>query len=95
MTVYGKRLVAKFGQKHAASRKSLARFPHIAEHASWKHFPEVKETFPATDFAPKTGTLIFDIGGNKYRLLAVVDFEEQVLDIMEVLTHEEYNRKGL
>jgi len=34
------------------------------------YFPAVKETFPATDYAPSTGTLIFDIGGNKYRLIA-------------------------
>jgi mRNA-degrading endonuclease HigB of HigAB toxin-antitoxin module len=65
MTVYGKRLVAKFSQKHADSRKPLARFLSVAEHAMWKHLPEVKETFPAIDFAPKTGNLIFNICGNK------------------------------
>lgn len=95
VTVYGKRLVAKFTQKHAAARKSFARFIHIAEQSTWKHFLEVKEAFPATDFVPKTGTLIFDIGGNKYRLVALVNFREQVLDIVEVLTHEEYSRKDL
>jgi mRNA-degrading endonuclease HigB of HigAB toxin-antitoxin module len=39
----------------------------------------VKRSFPAADYAPRTGTLIFDIGGNQYRLVARVDFEEQVL----------------
>jgi mRNA-degrading endonuclease HigB of HigAB toxin-antitoxin module len=36
----------------------------------------VKRTFPATDYASETQTLIFDIGGNKYRLIAHVDFAE-------------------
>ena len=61
----------------------------------WPHFPAVKETFPATDYAPATGTLIFNIGGNKYRLIARVDFEEQLLVIQTVLTHQEYDREDL
>ena len=36
--------------------------------------------------------MIFDIGGNKFRVIACVDFDEQVLFIANVLTHEEYDR---
>jgi mRNA interferase HigB len=39
--------------------------------------------------------LIFDIGGNKYRLIARVDFEEQMLFVQAVMTHEKYNRENL
>ncbi|MGA2594313.1 MAG: type II toxin-antitoxin system HigB family toxin [Bryobacteraceae bacterium] len=39
--------------------------------------------------------MIFDIGGNKYRLIAVVNFEKQVLLIEEVWTHEKYDRENL
>ncbi|MCC6591615.1 MAG: type II toxin-antitoxin system HigB family toxin [Bryobacterales bacterium] len=94
MTVYGKAAIAKFAKKHAAARKPLLRFLNIANTAEWPHFPAVKENFPATDYAPATGTLIFDIGGNKYRLIARVDFEEQILYIESVMTHEEYNREN-
>jgi mRNA interferase HigB len=52
-------------------------------------------TFATADYAPSTGTLIFDIGGNKYRVIAVVDFEEQTLFIRNVLTHEGYDREKL
>jgi mRNA-degrading endonuclease HigB of HigAB toxin-antitoxin module len=55
----------------------------------------VKQTFAATDYAAATGTLIFDIGGNKYCLIARVDFEEQMLFIEAVLPHEKYNRESL
>ena len=55
----------------------------------------MKQTFPAADYAPSTRTLIFDIGGNKYRLVARVDFEEEVLYIESVMTHEEYGREDL
>lgn len=95
MRVYGEAALAQFARKHAASRRPLQRFLAIARLADWKHFPAVKQAFSATDYTPSTGTLIFDIGGNKYRLLARVDFEEQVLYIQRVLTHEEYDREDL
>lgn len=93
MTVYGEAAIAEFARKHAASRKPLQRFLEVARVAEWPYFPAVKHTFPATDYAPSTGTLIFDISGNKYRLIARVDFEEQVLYIQRVMTHEEYDRE--
>ena len=93
--VYGEAILSKFALKHAASRKALERFLEIARAAEWPHFPAVKQTFPATDYAPSTGTMIFDIGGNKYRVVARVDFEEQILFIHKVMTHEEYQREKL
>ena len=95
MKVYGEAAIAKFARKYAASRRPLQRFLEIARAAEWLHFPGVKETFPATDYAPSTGTLIFDIGGNKYRVITRVDFQSQVLFIQSVLTHEEYDREDL
>jgi len=50
--------------------------------------------FPAADYAPDTGTLIFDIGDN-YRLVARVDFEEQMLWIDSIMTHGQYSREDL
>jgi mRNA interferase HigB len=79
----------------AAACKPLQRFLEIARGADWPHFPALKQTFPATDLVRKTGKAIFDIGGNKYRLIAVVNFEKQALLIEEVLSHEKYNRENL
>ena len=38
---------------------------------------------------------VFNFGGNKYRLIALVNFVKQILLIDQVFTHEEYNRKSL
>jgi mRNA-degrading endonuclease HigB of HigAB toxin-antitoxin module len=81
--VFGETVIAGFAKRHPASRKPLQRFAAIARAALWPHFPAVRETFPATDYAPATGTLIFDIRGKKYRLITRVDFEEQLLAIRE------------
>ena len=95
MRVLGEAVFAGFAKKHPASRKPLQRFVAIARNAVWPHFPAVKETFLIADYARATGTLIFNIGGNKYRLIARVDFEEQLLVIQTVLTHQEYDREDL
>ena len=94
MTVFGELLVTKFARKHAWARKPLARFLELAREAEWRHMPDVKETFSATDFDPDAQLYIFDIGGNRYRLTASVNFEAQSLLIDSVMTHEEYDRKG-
>ena len=83
-------LADKLGQ---ALTGLLILFLAIANAANWRHFPAVRQSFPAADYAPATGTIIFDIGGNKYRLISSVDFAEQLLFIQSVLTHEEYNRE--
>jgi mRNA interferase HigB len=95
LKVYGESTVAKFARKHPASRRPLRRFLEIVQDADWPHFTAVKQSFAAADYAPSAGTLIFDIGGNKYRLIARVDFGEQVLYIQSVLTHDDSNRDNL
>jgi mRNA interferase HigB len=93
VTVLGETLAAEFARKHERSRRPLARFLAIVRDATWKHMPDVKATLPATDFDSDAQTYLFDIGGNKYRLLAVIDFEEQTFIIESVMSHEQYNRR--
>ena len=93
MRVLGEAVLARFATKHAGARAPLQRFLEIARNAQWRHYAAVKDTFRATDIGKKTGRLIFDIGGNKYRLITSVDFAEQLLVIEQVLTHEDYERE--
>jgi mRNA interferase HigB len=91
VTVYGEATVAKFARKHPASRRPLQRFLAIAKEADWPHFAAVKDTFASADYV--SGRVVFDIGGTKYRVIASVDSEEQLLVVDQVLTHEEYDRE--
>jgi mRNA interferase HigB len=90
--VLGEAILARFAKRHSASTKPLQRFLGIARAADWPHFPALKRTFAAADYT-SSGMVIFDIGGNKYRLVAAVNFEKQILLIDQVLTHEEYSRE--
>ena len=87
--------ITKFMKKYAASRNPLQRFVKLVHQANWLHFPAVKATFPAVDYTPASGNFVFDIGGNKYRLVARMDFQAQEMVILGVYTHEEYDRMEL
>jgi mRNA interferase HigB len=93
MKLVGEAIAARFAATHADSRKPLQRFLAIARSADWKHFAAMREAFVSADKGRRSGRMIFDIGGNKYRLIARVDFEEQLVVIERVLTHEEYDRE--
>jgi mRNA interferase HigB len=68
--------------------KAWRKFMRAAEYGS-PH--EVKAHFPAADFL-KNGVTVFDIGGNKYRLVVTMRYDLQRVYIRHVLTHEEYDR---
>ena len=91
VTVFGEAPVARFARKHPSSRRPLQRFLEICREAAWPQFTAVKDTFVAADYV--SGRVVFNIGGNKYRVIASVDFEEQILVVDRILTHEEYDRE--
>jgi len=63
---------------------------------SGRIFRRSKETFPATDYAPATGTLIFNIGGTSTGSSRGSISEEQLFrDPNRFLTHREYDREDL
>ncbi|WP_439566455.1 type II toxin-antitoxin system HigB family toxin [Gloeocapsopsis crepidinum] len=58
--------------------------------ASWQNFVELREVFPSADQVGKL--IVFNIGGNKYRLIAFIDYTYQKVFIRYVLNHSEYDK---
>jgi len=50
----------------------------------------MKRTFQTADFVAPY--VVFDVGGNKYRLIAEIGFGRRVLFIRGIMTHKEYER---
>jgi mRNA interferase HigB len=53
-------------------------------------FPALRQTFGAADYVD--GFTLFDVGGNRYRIAAVIHYDKQRLYIRQVMTHAEYDR---
>jgi mRNA interferase HigB len=87
--VIGRDLIQLFARKYPDSRSSLKSWTQAMESNSFKHFVDLKKTFGSADqVKPRT---VFDISGNKYRLIAVVDYTLQSMSIECVLTHAKYD----
>jgi mRNA interferase HigB len=67
----------------------------ITRKAYWQNFQDAKATFGQTDVATfdtgRTAT-IFDIGGNKYRIVTHIDYTRQTVLIVAVMDHKEYDK---
>jgi mRNA interferase HigB len=73
------------------SRVALERWYHVALKAEWKCLSDVKLDFPAVD-CTSNQHYVFNIKGNKYRLVVVIKFTMGYIFIRFVGTHEEYNK---
>jgi mRNA interferase HigB len=102
MNVVGTDLIEEFCKSSERARKAFDKWLPKVEEAVWAKGLDAKATFPATDpWTGDTGTeyLIFDVGRNKYRVVARPVFKIQTLIVMAVMTHAEYTtgrwKKGL
>ena len=90
MHVITRKRLREFCDKHAESEDSLSRWYKIVSTGSFESFAELKSAFNSVD---KVGKFtIFNIGGNHYRVIAILHYNRQKLYIRHVLTHAEYDR---
>ena len=73
------------------SRIALERWYQVASQAQWKGLTDIRKDFPATDYVGEQH-YVFNIKGNKYRLVVVVKFVMGYIYIRFVGTHSEYDR---
>ena len=96
-----------FSQRHPNSESGLRRWRNLIAQKSFGSINEVREMFPHADLVKKDVLVhsgqrgrrikkevtftVFNIGGNKTRLIAIMQYGEQRVTIYLVLTHAEYD----
>lgn len=73
------------------SKAALERWYNTAINADWHNLSEIKEDFPTTDYVGNQH-YVFDIRGNRYRLVVVIKFTIGRIFIRFVGTHAEYDK---
>lgn len=91
MIIANKELLNDFVQRHASAAKPLNRWIADVQEAKWTKHADLKQMFPSADYV-KNGRYVFNIGGNNYRIVAVVLFVGGVMNIRFVGTHTEYDK---
>jgi mRNA interferase HigB len=90
MHVISQKTLRVFWAKHPAAKNPLQAWFTRTRRAEWDSFEDVKADFGSAD---QVGRLtVFDIGGNKYRLIAHIHFNRGKVYVRQVLTHANYDK---
>lgn len=73
------------------SKVALERWYHLTEEAEWRNLSDLKRDFPSADYAGNQH-YVFNIKGNRYRLVVVIKFVMGYVFVRFVGTHTEYDR---
>ena len=90
MHVISRKALRDFWERHPESQSPLTRWYTIIRKTDFKDFNDLRTTIPSADWVG--GLIVFNIGGNKYRLIAAVHFNRKRVYVRHVLTHEEYDQ---
>ena len=90
MKLISNKMLREFAVLHPNAEQPLQDFRRLIEHGSYGSFAQLKATFASVD---KVGErFVFNIGGNKYRLIAAIAFQARLVWVKAVLTHGQYDK---
>ncbi len=90
MHIISRKALKDFWSKYPDSEIPLKAWFRIIKGSRYKSFNHLRETFRTADKVQDR--VVFNIGGNKYRLITVVHFDSSKIYIRCVLTHEQYDK---
>lgn len=90
MQIANLHIVEKFKRVHSDAGKPIKEWADKTTAIRWKTPMDIKRVFASASFVKQF--VIFNIGGNKYRLLTKVIYESERVRVLKVGTHDDYNR---
>jgi mRNA interferase HigB len=89
MRVISQRKLKEFWTAYPDAETALRHWYTATKSAAWKTLSDVRATFNTAD--QYKHLTVFDIGGNKYRLIASIHYKSKIVFTLAVLTHAEYD----
>lgn len=81
----------EFWTNYPQTEVPLRSWYTVVNNSDWKHFPDLKQSFPSADIVGRR--TVFDILGNRFRLIARVNYQTKLVFVLSVLTHAQYDLK--
>ncbi len=91
MRVIAKSTLRSFWEMHADSENALKCWHKEAEEAKWKNPKQIKRMYPSASFL-NNNRVVFNIKGNKYRLIVRINYDYGIVWIRFIGTHAEYDK---
>ena len=92
MKVIGTNRLEQFGRKHSQAKSALGAWLKIALESEWKSLMDIRRTINSVSGSVKKSYTVFNIGGNDFRLICVVNYKTQTILVTDVFTHAEYDK---
>jgi len=90
MVILSKRVIREFGERYPDAAEALRVWFAVVEAADWNSLPELKMLYPKADYVGND-RYVFNIRGNRYRLIARIHFDIRTVYIRFLSTHAEYD----
>lgn len=91
MRVIAKKILREFWEKHAETEETLKTWYKEASKAMWNNPTEIKNEYARASIL-KNGRVVFNICGNKYRLLIDINYQRHWVFIRFIGTHTDYDK---
>ena len=91
MHVISRKRLNEFAEEHREAKPALAHWYHLIKRGNFDNFVELRAVFPSADQVGKL--TVFNIGGNKIRLIAAIHYNRRKVYVRAVLTHAEYDEQ--
>ena len=95
MRLIGQDVLANAIRKHADAKKWLQAWVATVEDAGWQSLEDVQADYPSADgvkLKSRIVVTVFNVKGNEYRLLTNINYNTQVVLVLELLTHGTYDK---
>lgn len=89
MHIISKPKIIEFYEKYPDAKAPLESWWKTMQMETFTNLHNLRATFSSADYV--NGLTVFDIGGNKYRLIAAIHYNRKKVYIQAVLTHQEYD----
>ena len=94
MVIISKSALNEFIEKYPSSKEAVLRWHLLCKLSDWSAFEDIKKVFPATD-AVGNGLYVFNVGGNKFRIIVRIIFKTRTMFIRFIGTHGQYDKVKL
>jgi mRNA interferase HigB len=95
MRIIGESAVKQWATRYPDAATWLKNWLTITQGADWANLAEVRQSYPHAD-AVKVNSghdaTVFNVAGNKYRLITAIHFNRRAVFAMIFLTHAEYSK---
>lgn len=89
MHIITRKRLNEFAARHPTAKAGLVHWYRVLKKNNFNTFAALRSAFPQADQVG--GLTVFNIGGNKVRLIAAVHYNRAKVYIRAVLTHAEYD----